>query len=328
MSEMIKRTQEKNVRRRRIRRIKRVIIMIVVAAMLVPIIFCVMSFCKMSAMQKQVDSMQKQLESIQQSLEAQAVAVQSGDGALVSSAAGAVLDKNSLEVLENEKSISGNDAQDSDINEQSGGRKIYLTFDDGPSANTNEILDILDRYGVKATFFVVGKTDEVSIAAYKRIVEDGHTLGMHSYSHCYESIYESLDNFSEDFIKLQDYLYSITGVYSRYYRFPGGSSNNVSKVPINELIDYLNEQRVTYFDWNISSGDGSSASLSVQTIVDNCTGNLDSYHRGMILFHDSTDKTTTVEALPIIIEKIQAMEDTQIVPITESTEPIQHIIKE
>ena len=82
--------------------------------------------------------------------------------------------------------------------------KVYLTFDDGPSIYTDEILDILDRYHVKATFFVVGKDGSEAEAALQRIVEDGHTLGMHSYSHKYKELYESLDSFTEDFARIRD----------------------------------------------------------------------------------------------------------------------------
>lgn len=114
-------------------------------------------------------------------------------------------------------------------------RRVYLTFDDGPSANTDRILDILAQYGVKATFFVVGKegyTDQ-----YRRIVEDGHTLAMHSYSHRYNEVYASLDSYKADLTKLHDYLYELTGEDCRFVRFPGGSSNTVSKVSMWDLID-------------------------------------------------------------------------------------------
>ena len=84
-------------------------------------------------------------------------------------------------------------------------KKIYLTFDDGPSSSTNEILDILKAYDVKATFFVVGKTDEASKEAYRRIVAEGHTLGMHSYSHSYSGIYKSTTAFKKDLKKLYDF---------------------------------------------------------------------------------------------------------------------------
>jgi len=202
---------------------------------------------------------------------------------------------------------------------------VYLTFDDGPSIYTDEILDILDSYDVKATFFVTGKEDEDSKAALKRIVDEGHTLGMHSYSHKYSEIYESVDAFSADFIKLQDYLYDVTGVRSRYYRFPGGSSNTISTVDMREYANYLSDQGVTFYDWNISSGDGSSRKMPVDTLVANCTDDLDKWQTSIILMHDSAGKHTTVEALPAIIEKILAMDDTVLLPITDDTRPVQHI---
>ena len=82
---------------------------------------------------------------------------------------------------------------------------------------------------------------------------------------------------------------------------------------------------MSFFDWNVSSGDGGSHLFPVETIVENCTGNIGRYSVSVILMHDSAGKTTTLEALPIIIEKIQAMEDTVILPITDATVPVQHI---
>jgi len=204
-------------------------------------------------------------------------------------------------------------------------RKVYLTFDDGPSSNTSRILDILAEYDVKATFFVVGKEEEQYQELYKRIVDEGHTLGMHSYSHKYDEIYQSVDSFVQDMGKLQEFLYETTGVWCRYCRFPGGSSNTVSKVDMYDLIAYLDEQDITYFDWNISSGDASSSYISKEAIISNCISNLPQYQESIILMHDASDKNTTVEALPALIERIQAMDNTVIVPITEDTEPIQHI---
>ncbi len=203
--------------------------------------------------------------------------------------------------------------------------KVYLTFDDGPSSNTNRILDILADYDVKATFFVVGKEEEEYQALYKRIVEEGHTLAMHSYSHKYNEIYQTVESYSADLSKLQEFLYETTGVWCRYCRFPGGSSNTVSRVDMHELIAYLDEQDISYFDWNISSGDASSAYISPENIIRNCTAKLQEYDEAIILMHDAYEKKTTVEALPKLIETIQAMEGTRIVPITDDTEPVHHI---
>ncbi|MCH4192329.1 MAG: polysaccharide deacetylase [Butyrivibrio sp.] len=199
-------------------------------------------------------------------------------------------------------------------------RKVYLTFDDGPSTMTDRILDVLDRYHVKATFFVVGKTDSSYQAVYRRIVTDGHTLGMHSYSHNYSEIYSSVDSFQADMHKLQEFLYETTGVWTTYYRFPGGSSNTASKVRMQDLIDYLGRDHITYFDWNIYGGDD----VDARTMVQNVTGNIASYSDAMILMHDASDKEETVEALPKIIEYIQNMDNTVIVPVTEDTVPVQH----
>lgn len=226
-------------------------------------------------------------------------------------------------VNESRRDVSGEDGVVSDT--EDGIRKVYLTFDDGPSSNTGKILDILAEYDVKATFFVVGKEEERYQPLYKRIVEEGHTLAMHSYSHKYNEIYQSKESYVEDLTKLQEFLYDRTGVWCRYCRFPGGSSNTVSRVDMHELIAYLEEQDMSYFDWNVSSGDASSAYISPEAIVRNSTARLQEFQEAMILLHDASDKDSTVEALPKLIEQIQSMEDTKIVPITDDTEAIHHI---
>lgn len=207
--------------------------------------------------------------------------------------------------------------------EKNGIRKVYLTFDDGPSRYTAQILDILKEYDVKATFFVVGKGKKPYEALYSRIIEEGHTLGMHSYSHVYEDIYQSKEAFVKDVNELQDYLYEVTGTHPQVYRFPGGSSNRASKVPMEELEAYLDEIGVQWYDWNVSSGDA-TAKLGKDKIIANCTKGLEGYHQAVILMHDAANKKSTVEALPELIEAILEMEDTVIVPITADTVPIQH----
>lgn len=204
-------------------------------------------------------------------------------------------------------------------------RKVYLTFDDGPSSNTEEILEILDRYGVKATFFVVGKTDEHSQEMYRRILEEGHTLGMHSYSHRYGEIYASTEAFTEDLDKIRDYLYDMTGETSCFYRFPGGSSTAQNSTDVQALIDVLDERGVSYFDWNVVNGDGASVTLSTTQLIDNVMNNMERYHTAIVLMHDAAGKHTTVEALPVIIERILQMENTVILPITEDTARIQQV---
>ena len=204
-------------------------------------------------------------------------------------------------------------------------RKVYLTFDDGPSEETDRILDILEEYQVKATFFVTGKPDDKYGDVYRRIVADGHTLGMHSFSHNYSRIYASEEAFREDVEQLRDYLYQETGVKSDFYRFPGGSSNTVSRTSIQQLITYLNEQNIVYFDWNVSAGDATSEYVSSERITSRVISQAGEYKEAVVLLHDASDKKSTVEALPMIIEGIQKMENTVILPISDATIPVQHI---
>lgn len=211
---------------------------------------------------------------------------------------------------------------------QSYEKTVYLTFDDGPSSNTDRILDILKEYDVKATFFVVGKTDQASLSAYRRIVEEGHTLGMHSYSHRYGEIYQSREAFTGDLTRLQEYLYQVTGVWSRYYRFPGGSSNTVSRTDMGELIKWLKDNGITYYDWNVASGDAVSGPVSRQEIVNNCVSHIGEENEYIILMHDAAEKDSTVEALPEIIEQLSRQGDVSFLPITDATVPIQHLSAE
>ncbi|MBQ5430327.1 MAG: polysaccharide deacetylase [Lachnospiraceae bacterium] len=202
--------------------------------------------------------------------------------------------------------------------------KVYLTFDDGPSDNTDRILDILDDYNVKATFFVNGRTDDHSKKMYKRIVKEGHTLGMHSYSHKYSEVYASLASFKKDFEKIQNLLYDVTGVVSTYYRFPGGSSNRVSNSDMSEFIKYLNQQDITYFDWNVMCGDATTSGYTKDDLVENVMKDVVKYKTSVVLMHDAADKDKTVEALPKLIEKLQ-QKGALLLPISEDTTLIQHV---
>jgi peptidoglycan/xylan/chitin deacetylase (PgdA/CDA1 family) len=215
-------------------------------------------------------------------------------------------------------------SEEDNLASESDVHKVYLTFEDGPSENTEAILDILAQYNVKATFFVVGKEDEDSQELYKRIVEEGHTLGMHSYSNKYSQIYQSKDAFEEDFNRLRDELYQVTGVESIYYRFPGGSSNQISNVPMSDFIHYLNEQGVIYYDWNISAGDAASNAYSAEEIVANVVDDVVKYKTSVVLLHDASDKSTTVEALVPMIEALNEM-GAEILPIDEDTSVIQYV---
>lgn len=247
---------------------------------------------------------------------------------------------NEEKVVESPSVSSDNDemTEDSAMNEEQSAvtdeeishakHKVYLTFDDGPSVNTEAILDILDEYNIKATFFVLGKEDGTSKERLRMIYERGHTIGMHSYSHVYSEIYGSLEGFKADFWKAKQYLLDTLGADCMFYRFPGGSSNTAGSIDVRECIIFLKEQGVEYYDWNIISGDGSSRKLPKDEIVKNCTESIPNYSTSIILLHDASSKKETVEALPEIIETILAMEETVILPLSEDTKPIQHVVLE
>lgn len=201
--------------------------------------------------------------------------------------------------------------------------KVYLTFDDGPSVNTEKILDILDSYGVKGNFFMVGTDNPDLQKMYKRIVDEGHVLCMHSYSHKYNEIYSSVDAFTRDLDQIYSLMYEVTGTRPRYYRFPGGSSNSVSRLPMKDFIKVLDERGIRYFDWNVVAGDATNPMLPADQIIENSLCDLNEYEEAMILFHDLSNKTSTVEALPAIIEAIQAS-GIPIATIDDTTINIQH----
>lgn len=314
-------------RKKRVKRLKKELILLLCMALCLSISLSVTALVKLHRMEKTLAELTETLAEIstQKDLLTDVSAQVSAVGTTASSGQGTNETANSSREVSGELIAQEAELDSSKQAELEAAHKVYLTFDDGPSIYTEDILDILDRYDIKATFFVVGKETEDAKQAYRDIVEKGHTLGMHSYSHKYSEIYASEETFAEDFRKLQDYLEEVTGVKSNVYRFPGGSSNTVSKVDMKMLATFLNEQNVRFFDWNVASGDGSSARLSVDTLVKNSTKGLEEHAESVILLHDSGEKRTTVEALPIIIEKIQAMEDTVILPITDATEPLQHI---
>lgn len=306
-------------RHKRVDRLKKGIRGLFVFAVLAPIVLTVVFTLRINSLEKRLRDVTGNLEKLQ--AEEQKSAVEAYVSALgnPSGQEGA----SGQEATAGQEDARGQ--EDASDEENVTVRKVYLTFDDGPSSNTDNILDILDTYGVKATFFVTGKEGAKAEASYRRIVEEGHTLGMHSYTHDYSVIYASEEAFMEDMEKLQRYLYDVTGVQSTYIRFPGGSSNKVSDVDMRLLITDVHEAGMEYFDWNVSSQDASSKPLTKEEILDNCLNSIERFQNCIILMHDAGSKDSTVEALPELIEHIQAMEHTELLPITEDTVPVWHI---
>lgn len=186
-------------------------------------------------------------------------------------------------------------------------KTIYLTFDDGPSARTPEVLQILADNGVKATFFVKngGKYNHYM----QDIVAQGHTIALHTYTHDYKSIYSSDEAYLNDLQQISDLVYNETGVRTNIMRFPGGSSNTKSKkyCPgiMSRMTQKVTEMGYQYYDWNLSSGDASGGTVPASTIINNCR-KVPRNNTVIVLMHDAGDKRTTVEALPEVIAYYKA----------------------
>ncbi len=322
---MAERDAQPAARRRRVQLLKRIIIATLITVIAVPVVLCVVLFCRMHLLENRIAVLTEQVALFSESARTENTEIAEDN----------VPGQNTPGTADAPKEDPGAEGQPDGVEEQAADgtepvrtRKVYLTFDDGPSSNTDDILDILAAYDVKATFFVVGKEGEWAEKAYRRIVAEGHTLGMHSYTHEYSTVYASEEAFTEDLNRLRDYLREVTGVECAYYRFPGGSSNRVSDMDMHVLIDCLYEQEITYFDWNVSSQDASNPVPDADTILQNCLEGIAKHHGTVVvLMHDAASKGSTVEVLPALIEAVQAMEDTELLPITEDTVPVQHIKK-
>lgn len=205
---------------------------------------------------------------------------------------------------------------------------IYLTFDDGPSIeSTPLILDILKENNIPATFFILDYKHESSKEELVlRAFNEGHTIGLHGTSHTYSKIYSSLDNLIENFESLQEKVYVTTGYRSNIIRFPGGSSNTVSKHYctgiMTDAVEYFSSTDFLYFDWNVDSEDAGGA-LSSEEIFENVTSSIKPGRNNIVLMHDSSNKKYTVEALQNIINWALA-EGYEFKTITEDTPQVIH----
>ncbi len=207
------------------------------------------------------------------------------------------------------------------------GRKVvYLTFDDGSGVLTPSVLDILDKYGVKATFFVVGefsKGDDNAKTMYNEILTRGHTLGIHSFTHARADIYSSLEAFSRDCNKMFNYVIELTGYTPFLWRFPGGSATMFADSRMKtEYIPYVENKGLTYYDWNVSSGDG-NGTITSGDIYNNVINGVKKNDVSVVLMHDGKGHEETVAALPDILNTLINEMNCLVVPITESTTPVQ-----
>ena len=334
MNEVKSELTEQQRRRKRINLYKKIIIITIILIILLPTLLCVILFYRLNSLQKDFSELKAQIKASEQVAQAEPSSKSTGQSVSLNNNETSPAPVKPTEskkatedetVLETEPTESAMDDSE-DVRQQvadaleEGRKVVYLTFDDGPCENTENLLDVLDSYDVKATFFVNGHQgfDE----ALCRIVNEGHTLALHTYTHEYEHVYKDVESFREEIVTLQDYLEDTTGFRPNIFRFPGGSSNSMTLVPVSVYIDYLYENNLVYFDWNVSSGDG-GPDLSATQVYNNVMNGIAKNDVSVVLMHDATYRMTTFEAVPMIIESLQEM-DALILPITDDTEPVHH----
>ena len=286
-------------RKKRVKRIKKIIVGTAIVLLLLPTIMCLFLLVKVHSLEKQIETITKVSDS--GAVQAQEKEVKTTKAPKKASTA--------------EPTIKPTDDTTT--------KKVYLTFDDGPGSQTGKILDILKKNHVKATFFVTGKEDPSSKKIYQRIVKEGHTLAMHSYSHIQDVIYDSKEAFEKDLKQINRCLYEATGVHTKFYRFPGGSSTQNTSLPIQNFIDVLKKNHYLYLDWNVISPDINNANATKEQVVTGVMQGVDAYDTAVVLMYDVADKPMTVKALPSIIKQIKA-KNYELLPVDESMILIQH----
>lgn len=185
------------------------------------------------------------------------------------------------------------------------GKNVYLTFDDGPTANiTPQILDILKEKGVCATFFVLGVNVEKNPEIARRLAEEGHAIANHSYSHDYKKLYNGTDFFVNDVLKTESVIKSTAGEdrYVKVFRFPGGSFEKSKNPQKNALknIDYK------FLDWNSLNGDAEALNVPPEKLMENIKKTTKGKRNAVILMHDAATKQTTVDSLREVIDYLKA----------------------
>ena len=221
--------------------------------------------------------------------------------------------------------VSENKTAESKTTASNGKSIAYLTFDDGPSSITNSVLDILKKYNVKATFFVIN-SGSYNKTTLQREVNEGHTIGLHAYDHNYAIAYKDDNSYLDGIDKLRAKVKADTGFDSHYIRFPGGSSNTISKrysKGIMSRITKTAKQRgYKYYDWNVDDDDAGSA-RTADDCYNNVVRELRPNRSNIVLMHDFGTNKKILEALPRIIEYCQKNGYTML-PIDDNTPEIHH----
>lgn len=199
-------------------------------------------------------------------------------------------------------------------------KSVYLTFDDGPSSLTCQILDLLKEHNIKATFFIIYNDSMESQELYKRMINEGHTIGVHSTCHQYPIIYQSTDKFLDDFAQTAIMLEQVTGIKPEILRFPGGSINSYNKSIYQQTIAEVIRRGYTYYDWNVSAEDATSTTTK-EEIYNNVVNGVHKYNKSIVLMHDASNKFDTLSALPNIINDLSD-EGYTFYPLTKEVKPV------
>ncbi|MEX2460447.1 MAG: polysaccharide deacetylase family protein [Paenibacillaceae bacterium] len=194
---------------------------------------------------------------------------------------------------------------------------VYLTFDDGPSAQTLKVLAILQKERIKASFFMVGKIAEEHPEWVKQVEKAGHTIGNHSYNHVYKQLYGHIDEFWRQIQQTERILYDICGIKPELVRAPGGTYKHFDAFYYYDM----DEAGYTLMDWNMDSGDSTRANVPAKEIVDKVKQST-LRHEVVLLMHDGTGHGQTVEALPEIIQYFKKM-GYAFAPLTTKVKPVQ-----
>jgi len=179
---------------------------------------------------------------------------------------------------------------------------VYLTFDDGPSKCTRDILSVLDAKNVKATFFVTGVSDTESRKTMKAVAEHGHTVGMHTYSHKYTAIYNSVEDYLSDMYNIFKLIKETTGQTPEVFRFPGGSINGHNYMLHSQIMAEMLRRGFIPHDWNVSVGDAVASRITKEKILENIAKYSAGVSRPIVLMHDSSNRQVTANSIGSIID--------------------------
>ncbi|WP_435169262.1 polysaccharide deacetylase family protein [Paenibacillus glycanilyticus] len=194
---------------------------------------------------------------------------------------------------------------------------VYLTFDDGPSEKTKEVLAILKREGVKGTFFMLGKEVKQYPDIARQVVKEGHAIGNHTYDHVYKELYSSFSAFAKQVMDTDDEIYKVTGIRTNLLRAPGGTFGNFDQ----GYYDALAKAGYIVNDWNVDSGDSTRVGVPAQEIVNTVKGSRLS-GKVVVLMHDSSIHGESVKALPEVIDFFKN-KGYQFAVLTDQVKPIQ-----